>query len=447
MTYNTVFTFLRAMSYSTVLMVLICGAIVFLYWKYRKTSIAQTSLPTLLTVLGILGTFIGIFIGLLSFNTQNIQASVPILLEGLKLAFITSIFGMGFSFLLKFEGIVWKSKLPATTEYTGATIDTLAELLGKIQETQETIWSKAEKQLQGIEKSIVGEGDTTLLTQLQKLRTTLVDKQDELIKEFREFARTMAENNSKALIEALKEVIRDFNTKINEQFGDNFKQLNEAVGKILIWQEQYRGQIEQMTAQFDRSVKGIGEVKLSLSEIANRADSIVQASEKLSSILEATDAKQKDLERFLKEFAKIAEDARQVIPVINDHLIQATNKITQSLNDTSEQIKNSTDLNIEFIKSQAKVLTDNAAQVNTSVDRTMTDVSRNIERLIEESGRVLQEQVTRLDRSLQEELTKSLQSLGTQLTTLSGTFVKDYQPLTDSLRNVLTMAKEIGNAR
>jgi len=41
----------------------------------------------------------------------------------------------------------------------------------------------------------------------------------------------MAENNSKALIEALQEVIRDFNAKINEQFGENFKQLNEAVGK------------------------------------------------------------------------------------------------------------------------------------------------------------------------------------------------------------------------
>ena len=43
----------------------------------------------------------------------------------------------------------------------------------------------------------------------------------------------MADGNSKALISALQDVIRDFNVKISEQFGDNFKQLNVAVGRLL----------------------------------------------------------------------------------------------------------------------------------------------------------------------------------------------------------------------
>jgi hypothetical protein len=50
--------------------------------------------------LGILGTFIGIFLGLWNFNTENIAISVPQLLEGLKLAFLTSIMGIGLSILL-----------------------------------------------------------------------------------------------------------------------------------------------------------------------------------------------------------------------------------------------------------------------------------------------------------------------------------------------------------
>ena len=56
----------------------------------------------------------------------------------------------------------------------------------------------------------------------------------------------MADNNTKALIEALESVMRDFNAKINEQFGDNFKQLNEAVGRINDWQEQYRQQMDEL---------------------------------------------------------------------------------------------------------------------------------------------------------------------------------------------------------
>ena len=83
------------------------------------------------------------------------------------------------------------------------------------QETRET--------LRSVERSLTGEGDSTVLTQLQKLRTTFSDKQDDLIRAFNEFADRMAENNTKALIEALEEVMRNFNTKINEQFGDNFR--------------------------------------------------------------------------------------------------------------------------------------------------------------------------------------------------------------------------------
>ncbi|KOR32946.1 hypothetical protein TI05_04015 [Achromatium sp. WMS3] len=48
----------------------------------------------LLASLGLLGTFWGIFSGLMEFDATNIQASVPKLLNGLKFAFLSSILGM-----------------------------------------------------------------------------------------------------------------------------------------------------------------------------------------------------------------------------------------------------------------------------------------------------------------------------------------------------------------
>jgi len=47
--------------------------------------------PNLLTSLGILGTFVGIVIGLLGFDTGDIDGSIGPLLAGLKTAFITSL--------------------------------------------------------------------------------------------------------------------------------------------------------------------------------------------------------------------------------------------------------------------------------------------------------------------------------------------------------------------
>ena len=50
--------------------------------------------PSFMTSLGILGTFVGIVIGLLNFDSTDIQGSIPVLLGGLKTAFITSVFGL-----------------------------------------------------------------------------------------------------------------------------------------------------------------------------------------------------------------------------------------------------------------------------------------------------------------------------------------------------------------
>jgi hypothetical protein len=57
---------------------------------------------SIIVSLGVLGTFVGICIGLFQFDTADIKASVPLLLDGLKVAFITSIVGMGLSIMLSF---------------------------------------------------------------------------------------------------------------------------------------------------------------------------------------------------------------------------------------------------------------------------------------------------------------------------------------------------------
>jgi len=66
----------------------------------RMKSFAS-SIPGHLTALGILGTFIGIFFGLYNFDVHNLNESIPLLLEGMKLAFTTSIAGLTTSTFLR----------------------------------------------------------------------------------------------------------------------------------------------------------------------------------------------------------------------------------------------------------------------------------------------------------------------------------------------------------
>jgi hypothetical protein len=51
-------------------------------------------IPQIFTTIGILGTFLGIAVGLFFFDPNKIQESIPILLAGLRTAFIASIFGI-----------------------------------------------------------------------------------------------------------------------------------------------------------------------------------------------------------------------------------------------------------------------------------------------------------------------------------------------------------------
>lgn len=65
--------------------------------KRRKIEM----IPSVISTLGVLGTFIGIAVGLIDFDTNDLPSSIPLLLDGLKTAFFTSILGMAGSIILQ----------------------------------------------------------------------------------------------------------------------------------------------------------------------------------------------------------------------------------------------------------------------------------------------------------------------------------------------------------
>ena len=78
------------------------------FWDYQSFGKQKhRDFKSIIMSAGVLGTFVGIFVGLQDFNVNNIENSVPSLLAGLKTAFYTSILGMALAILLS---IAQKSK-------------------------------------------------------------------------------------------------------------------------------------------------------------------------------------------------------------------------------------------------------------------------------------------------------------------------------------------------
>lgn len=232
------------------------------YFHVKFTHANANKAPAILTTCGILFTFTGITLGLLDFNPHEIESSVPMLIDGIKTAFIVSAWGIFCAFSVKLrEAFFGTKKISNHNEYQGATVDDLASLL------------------QDVKNALVGSEESTLLGQIKLARQDSNDRIDSLKKSLDEFCEKVAENNSKALIEALKEVIREFNTKISEQFGDNFKQLNEAVGKMLEWQQLYRHQVSDMVEQQAQTSKNMVAVVEAMTIATDRYKKLIDEAE------------------------------------------------------------------------------------------------------------------------------------------------------------------------
>lgn len=184
---------------------------------------------SLIMSMGILGTFVGIFIGLIGFNTHDLLSSVPMLLDGLKTAFYTSIVGMGLAIALS---VYQKGRSKATENNEIDFIATQAHKLDELLQLREL--ANVTSALRDIK------GELTKKEDFEKdLKQMLKDIDISLHKALE----TLASGASKELIKALEIVISDFNNNLKEQFGENFKQLNEATYNMLTWQEQYKDQI------------------------------------------------------------------------------------------------------------------------------------------------------------------------------------------------------------
>ena len=357
-------------------------------WKDEGWYAHTNTAASIVTVIGVFGTFLGIFMGLQPFDTENIKDSIPPLIEGLKLAFLTSLVGIFSAIILKafaFAYQIIKGKDPGEetitqlfNSQTGELLKPLTALLKfqteESQQTQNTLdsiktslsgdqstaltqlqylatrqdeliksekigWDQSVKSLDSIKTSLM-DGPDAISPQLQNLTNTLSDNHTQVIDEFRKFAEKVVTVSTNKLVEALEEVVHKFNEKINEQFGENFKRLNEAVQEINVWQEQYRQQMEELAEEFriaaqsvEQSREALGSAAESLITIEDRSESLVSIAEKLDPILHTLNGQ-------LEAFDELGQQAREAFPRIEGSLNSLTDGFSSVLTMIEDRSEN-----------------------------------------------------------------------------------------------------------
>ena len=231
------------------------------------------------TSLGIFGTFLGISIGLFCFDPDQITTSVTGLLGGMTIAFLTSVSGIASFLFINYKVI-------DSEKSTDAELGDVVDVITHGNKTMFEGLLGIEGSVDSLRMSISGESEGSLLTQITLLRSNLNDKFDVLNTSFEEFAKLQAENNTKALVAAIEEVIGDFNAKINEQFGENFKELNAAVGDLVTWQDNYKDVLDKSYEQFNAATEAIEKSSTLMETINSQFNENLKINEDVKSSLE-----------------------------------------------------------------------------------------------------------------------------------------------------------------
>ena len=376
----------------------------FLHKQYKNPSLdLSSSASTILTSLGITGTFVGILLGLQEFNISNIDSSLEKLLDGLKVAFLTSVFGLVSSLLAQFTFFIIRTKKQDAED--GVSEENLSasdfmKVMKAIESGSENQAELIKKQLDALDRlnatesmifdKIGSASQDSLVTLFKESRKEFSDFDARLQKKLDEVAETLSEGATKQIIEALNNVIKDFNNNLTEQFGENFKRLNDAVLELVTWQDNYKQQMLDMKLAFDKSVNSLDQTATSIEVVSQRSEAIPQSMEKLTDVMLVIQQQISNLDEHMKAFAELRDKATQAIPETQRHLdsvvedisttAKEANRLSSEFIGTSENVlKQYKAANEEFAEGVKQVIEQGSERIKGAFEEASGEMRRNLE--------------------------------------------------------------------
>lgn len=393
------------------------------------------ALPGICVSLGVLGTFTGIFIGLLHFNEHELSKSIPLLLGGMKTAFFTSLCGMTSAIILN----GWYAHCDDKKKSSDNPIESL----------------------QRIEEAIVScfksDEEYSLVSQVKLIRQELIDSKRETKVAFKEFADQFSKMASESLVSELQQVVDKFNEMLNDLVSESFKELTESTTRLNEWQSEYKqtivdnqnslketiSEIQKTQSAFNDVLARVNELNTHIHHIEISLASISTSGTELDEHSKALSSQNALLEASIKSIQDIGTEAKSVIPEISSKLTEVVSEIeklqretTTFVSSTTQMLQNGVEKVTETLNTQSTAIQE---KTSTFVEKTTTDLNNNYDQLSQKT----QDHVRSIEKSLEEELTNSLNTLAGALASLSEKFVSDYTPLTDKLRTVVRIAEQV----
>lgn len=338
-------------------------------------------IPSLVSTLGVLGTFLGITIGLMNFNPNVLDESIPLLLEGLKTAFFTSLAGMvGALFLSKSVSSVYDDNDKGMSDINIAA--------GEIVKAVKQMSDNNEKLTMGLLKEMQQQSHNqtafynTALAEMQKTSKgieTTDNKLDTLMLQAQSQTTSLTEvaNNSSSMLVSIGniEANSDVQKKTNAEMTNYIVEIVDATSAMVSTDESIAESVKALGTKLHDEVVEI-EDKMNETNVllSNKFDEFTEL------------LKKSNTEALVEVMKKVTEEFQKQMNSLINKLIQENfdqlNKSVEKLNQWQQENK-------EMITS----LTNQYKQMATEFEETsttLTAVGNDTKNLVSDGGKLKQ---------------------------------------------------------
>ena len=371
-------------SLSLMALIILCTFVLYIYigQKKKEENLLEhrgviEMFPSLVSTLGVLGTFLGITLGLYYFDTSNLSSSIPLLLNGLKTAFFTSLAGMVGSMFLsaKVNRLFDKETggISDSAEAAGIVVkalETIKEQSGKQSQTQTLFYNAAQQIIQKIDASIE---KMNANVETMSLALNAIGLEASVIKNNQVSLEGKAESILLAVgnIEETGKSSLSLSKEQNTRFGEMLDHTEALVSG--------QGEISQHVSKFGEVLHGeIVEIEDSMDK-TNKL--LTEKFDEFSELL-----KKSNTEALVEVMKKVTEEFQNQMNALINKLIQENfeqlNKSVERLNTWQQENK----AMIQSLTLQYRQMAENLENTSTSLAK----VDEDTRKLVSEGGKLHQ---------------------------------------------------------
>ena len=332
-------------------------------------------IPSGISTLGVLGTFLGITLGLICFDSNNLTQSIPELLEGLKTAFFTSLAGM--------FGSLWLSRKVNNVydEATGGVSD-INQAAGVICESVSSFQKSSQTQAQTQQV-------------FYNLMQSLVQKMDANIASMNANVSSLnvAANNIAIKLEDISNGVNytaqatSATAESTSEISSVSKSIASASADIVAATAATAGKLIEMKNGIDNIDGSTGSIASSLGNVEEiskvQAETSNQINSRVGEMMEHTEAMVNTESEVSERIEKLTEKLHGEVVEIEDKMSETNQMLEKKFDEFSELLKkNNTEALVEVMKRVTEEFQKQmSALINKLVQENFTQLNKSVEKL------------------------------------------------------------------